>query len=61
MYEMKGALLCPQPVREIPLVTGTVVKVIHVLVHRLSTAGEECPLQPARWSIQPVITGSMEH
>jgi hypothetical protein len=42
MYEMKGALLCPQPVRAIPLVTGTVVKVIHVLMHRLSTAGQEC-------------------
>ena len=41
MYEMKGALLCPQPVRAIPLATGTMAEVIHGLVHRLSTAGQE--------------------
>jgi hypothetical protein len=41
MYEMKGALLCPQPVRTIPLVIGTSVEIIHNLAHRLSTLGQE--------------------
>jgi hypothetical protein len=46
MYEMKGALLCPQPVRTIPLVIGTSVEIIHNLTHRLSTLGQECDPVP---------------
>jgi hypothetical protein len=54
MYEMKGALLCPQPVRAIPLVTGTPVEVIHDLVHRLSTVGQECEPVPEVLGTGPV-------